>query len=221
VPSGPAGSSESGPLPALDATTGELSALPADSHVRPIDDDTDPRALAVAAAQGDHEAFGRLYDRYVATVYRYVYYRVGQRELAEDITSDVFVRALRALPSYLDTGRDPGAWLVTIARNLVFDHYKSSRYRLEAQVEEDALLTRADSDATPEEQAVTGDVNAQLLAAVARLRPDQQEVVSLRFLQGLSVAETAQIMGRTEGAVKALQHRALRALQKDVPEGLR
>ena len=80
---------------------------------------------------GDAEAFGRLYDRYVDVVYRFLYARVGDRATAEDFTSETFVRALRRIDSLTFQGRDVGAWLVTIARNIVLDHVKSSRFRLE------------------------------------------------------------------------------------------
>src|SRR5256885_15709055 len=87
--------------------------------------------LVHAAQQGDTAAFGRLYDRYVDVVFRYVLFRVGDRELAEDVTSETFLRALRRISSVSYQGRDVGAWFVTIARNLVLAHVKSSRFRLE------------------------------------------------------------------------------------------
>ena len=83
------------------------------------------------AQEGDAEAFGELYDHYVTMVHRYVYHRVGDRATAEDVTSETFVRALRRIDSLSFQGRDVGAWLVTIARNIILDHVKSSRYRLE------------------------------------------------------------------------------------------
>src|SRR5205814_828483 len=92
--------------------------------------------LVNAAQQGDTAAFGKLYDRYVDVVYRYVLFRVGDRNLAEDITSETFLRALRRITSISYQGRDVGAWFVTIARNLIFDHVKSSRYRLEVSTPE-------------------------------------------------------------------------------------
>ena len=88
-------------------------------------------ALVHRAQEGDAEAFGELYDHYVTMVHRYVYHRVGDRATAEDVTSETFVRALRRIDSLSFQGRDVGAWLVTIARNIILDHVKSSRYRLE------------------------------------------------------------------------------------------
>ena len=99
-------------------------------------DDHDPeatrlRALVDLAKDGDSEAFGQLYDHYVTGVFRFIYYRVGSQQLAEDLTSETFVRGLRAIQRFNWQGKDFGAWLTTIARNLVADHFKSSRARLE------------------------------------------------------------------------------------------
>jgi RNA polymerase sigma-70 factor (ECF subfamily) len=173
------------------------------------------------AQQGDTEAFGLIYDRYVDTVFRYVYFRVGNRPLAEDITSDTFLRALKRISSFTWQGRDLGAWLVTIARNLVADHFKSGRYRLEVTTGDVLDADREDRgpEGSPESAVVDHITNVALLTAVKELNPEQQECIVLRFLQGFSVAETAQAMGKNEGAIKALQYRAVRALPKHLPEG--
>lgn len=178
--------------------------------------DAEQIALVEQAVGGDSAAFGQLYDRYADLVYRYICYRVGQPALAEDLTSETFLRALRSIAGYQMQGKDFGAWLVTIARNLIADHYKSSRYRLELSTAE---LTDIPSQpvAGPEQQVLDAISNEALLAAVARLNPEQQECIALRFLQGLSVSETAQLMGKREGAIKALQFRAIRALARLVP----
>jgi RNA polymerase sigma-70 factor, ECF subfamily len=176
-------------------------------------------ALVERAQAGDAEAFGELYDRYVDAVYRYISYRVGSRQLAEDLTSETFLRALRRISSFTWQGRDVGAWFVTIARNLVADHYKSSRYRLEMTTDDvtetGARLDTADS---PEGAVIDSMTNKVLLEAVKQLNPEQQECIALRFLQGLSVAETAKVMGKNDGAIKALQYRAVRSLGRLLPE---
>lgn len=179
----------------------------------------DPAVLGLIslAIGGDVEAFGELYDRYVQLVYRYVFYRVGNGVLAEDFTSETFLRALRAINSYHYQGKDFGAWLITIARNLVADHFKSSRYRLELSA---ADLVETPSNVTapsPEGLVLEALNNEELLAAVKKLAPDQQECVALRFLAGMSVTETALAMGKREGAVKALQYRAVRSLARLLP----
>ena len=175
--------------------------------------------LVRRAQEGDAEGFGLLYDRYVDVVFRYLHHRVGDRATAEDFTSETFVRALRRIDTLSFQGRDVGAWLVTIARNIVLDHVKSSRYRLEVST---ADMRDADRATEGPEQAVLQRLtNAELMAGVQQLSDDQRECLVLRFLQGLSVAETAAAMGKKDGAIKALQHRAVRRLAALLPEGLR
>ena len=176
--------------------------------------------LVQKAQGGDAEAFGVLYDRYVDQVYRYIAYRVASTQVAEDLTSETFLRALRRIESFTWQGRDVGAWFVTIARNLVADHYKSGRYRLEMTTDDVAETGAAQVIDGPERAVLEAMNNKVLLQAVKQLNAEQQECVVLRFLQGLSVAETAQIMGKNEGAIKALQYRAIRTLGRLLPEGV-
>ncbi|WP_104525833.1 sigma-70 family RNA polymerase sigma factor [Blastococcus atacamensis] len=176
-------------------------------------------ALVRQAQQGDAEAFGRLYDHYVTLVYRYAYHRVGDRATAEDVTSETFVRALRRIDSLSFQGRDVGAWLVTIARNIIRDQVKSSRFRLEVSTADMRDADRVTDG--PEDAVLQYFTNQQLLACVQQLGSEQQECIVLRFLHGLSVSETAEIMGKKDGAIKALQHRAVRRLAGLLPEGLR
>ncbi|GAA2424897.1 hypothetical protein GCM10010191_41400 [Actinomadura vinacea] len=176
------------------------------------------KELVLRARDGDAEAFGDLYDHYVDLVYRYVYYRVGSHALTEDLTSDTFLRALRRMPSFSWQGKDFGAWLVTIARNLVADHFKSARYRLEICTAE--LLEPALPQEGPERLVLDAMTHRTLLEAVRELGSEQQECVVLRFLHGLSVAETALIMGKKTGAIKALQYRAVRSLARMLPADL-
>lgn len=178
-------------------------------------------ALVQRAQDGDTEAFGELYDRYVDLVYRYVYYRVGSAQVAEDLTSETFLRALRRLSSFTWQGRDVGAWFVTIARNLIADHYKSSRYRLEMTSDDVTAVSEANqTQEGPENAVLEAMQNKVLLEAVKQLNAEQQECIVLRFLQGLSVSETAQAMGKNDGAIKALQYRAIRTLGRLLPEGV-
>ncbi|MGG7573010.1 ECF subfamily RNA polymerase sigma factor, BldN family [Streptomyces sirii] len=187
---------------------------------RPADSDSRRMMDLVERAQaGEAEAFGRLYDQYADTVYRYIYYRVGGRATAEDLTSETFLRALRRIGTFTWQGRDFGAWLVTIARNLVADHFKSSRFRLEVTTGE--MLDANEVERSPEDSVLESLSNAALLEAVRKLNPQQQECVTLRFLQGLSVAETARVMGKNEGAIKTLQYRAVRTLARLLPEDAR
>jgi RNA polymerase sigma-70 factor (ECF subfamily) len=174
--------------------------------------------LVARSQAGEPEAFGLLYDRYVDLVYRYIYYRVNNPNLAEDLVSETFLRALRRIDSFTWQGRDFAAWLVTIARNLIADHFKSGRYRLEITTED--ILETGPTQTTdgPENLVLDALTNATLLTAVKKLNPEQQECIVLRFLQGLSVSETALAMGKNDGAIKALQYRAVRALARLLPE---
>jgi RNA polymerase sigma-70 factor (ECF subfamily) len=171
--------------------------------------------LVKQAQDGDADAFGELYRIYNDTVFRYIYYRVSTRALAEDLTSETFVRALRRITTFSWQGRDFGAWLVTIARNLVADNFKSSRHRMEVSTGE--MLDSNEVEASPEDTVLEHLSNETLLDAVHRLNDQQRECVTLRFLQGLSVAETADIMGKNEGAIKTLQYRAVRTLARLLP----
>jgi RNA polymerase sigma-70 factor, ECF subfamily len=207
-------------LPAVPAAEPQVTDRP---RPEPSDAAAEVWALVERAQAGESEAFGLLYDRYMDTVFRFIYFRVGNRQLAEDLTSETFLRALRRIGSFTWQGRDLGAWLVTIARNLVADHFKSGRYRLEITTGDvlDADKEDRGPEGTPETAVVDHITNVTLLTAVKQLNPEQQECIVLRFLQGYSVAETARAMGKNEGAIKALQYRAVRALHRLLPDGFR
>ncbi len=218
APDAPA--SPPGPRPA-GPQAGPTDPEPVDRSAPDLPDEVadGPWALVRRAQAGDMGAFSELFDRYYDVVFRYVLFRMNDRTLAEDITQETFLRALRRISSVSYQGRDIGAWFVTIARNLIFDHVKSSRYRLESTTSD--IIELSPSTHGPEQQVLDLTTNEELLRCVRKLNADQQECISLRFLQGLSVAETAKIMDRNEGAVKALQHRAVRRLAQLLPEGLR
>ncbi|MFR9675443.1 ECF subfamily RNA polymerase sigma factor, BldN family [Streptomyces sp. TR06-5] len=203
-------------------TTGRRRNGTSTARRRPAMGDTEARRmmdLVERAQNGEAEAFGRLYDQYSDTVFRYIYYRVGGRATAEDLTSETFLRALRRIGTFTWQGRDFGAWLVTIARNLVADHFKSSRFRLEVTTGE--MLDANEVERSPEDSVLERLSNDTLIDAVRRLNPQQQECVTLRFLHGLTVAETARIMGKNEGAIKTLQYRAVRTLARLMPDDAR
>ncbi|MFG1775146.1 ECF subfamily RNA polymerase sigma factor, BldN family [Micromonospora sp. NPDC049051] len=212
---------ETAVLPAVPAAAPVNASTGFPSRPDPSDPATEVWGLVERAQAGESEAFGLIYDRYVDTVFRFVYFRVGNRQLAEDLTSDTFLRALKRIGSFTWQGRDLGAWLVTIARNLVADHFKSGRYRLEVTTGDVLDADREDRgpEGSPEAAVVEHITNVALLSAVKQLNPEQQECIVLRFLQGFSVAETARTMGKNEGAIKALQYRAVRALARLLPDG--
>ncbi len=177
----------------------------------------DLESLVARASAGDPLAFAEIYERYVDQVYRFAALRVGSRELAEDITSETFLRALKAIGTFTWRGTDIGAWLLAIARNIVLDHYKSARTRLEVSQEPGSLLEPRTGEDT-EISALKDLEGAALWRALSRLRHEHQEVLLLRFVHEIPLAQVARVLGRTEGAVKALQLRALRALRKALRE---
>lgn len=186
----------------------------ADPALRVGEDDT--IVLVDRAREGDGEAFAQIYDRYVDKVYRFIYFKVGHDQaLAEDLTSDTFIRALRRIKEFSWQGKDIGAWLITIARNLVFDHFKSGRARLEVTGIEPSF-EGTDDVVDPENEALASITRAELRHAIHMLNPEQAEVIELRFLQDLSVSETAAALDKTEGAIKAMQFRAVKALYRFV-----
>lgn len=166
-------------------------------------------------------AFGELYGRYVDTVYRFIWFRIGKhRQMAEDLTSDTFLRALRSIGNITWQGRDPGAWIITIARNLVADHFKSASYRLVRFYGDAELTEHSEVDwRGVEGRVVDYFANVELWRAVEQLTGEQRECVVLRFGLGLSVAETAAAMGKNQGAIKAVQYRAVRSLARLLPDG--
>lgn len=175
--------------------------------------------LVQRAQQGDQEAVTELYKKYQSIIFRYIYFRVSDRHVAEDLTSDTFYRGLRRIGSFQWQGRDFGAWLVTIAHNLLADHFKSGRYRQEVVTADvaDGELLDCESTSHPEGAAVEHLTNLELLRAVLQLSDEQRECIVLRFLRGLSTAETAAAMGKNTNAIKALQYRGVRALARLLP----
>jgi len=176
-------------------------------------------ALVELARTGDSEAFGLLYDHYQGSVYRFLFYRTRSVQLAEDLTSETFFRALRSMNNFRWQGKDFGAWLMTIARNLCTDHFKAGRTRLEMTTED--MGVHDDATDGPESAVLAGLTNEILLGALKALPDEQRDCLIMRFLQGMSIAETAAVLGRSDGAIKQLQLRGVRNLAKLMPEGLR
>ncbi|HEY6204344.1 MAG TPA: RNA polymerase sigma factor [Candidatus Limnocylindria bacterium] len=171
-------------------------------------------ALAVRASKGDPAAFGTLYDRHVSAVYRYVYYRVRDDAEAEDLTSDVFMKALRAIPRY-EPRQAFLAWLYRIARNAVIDNVRRGGRQVSF---EDALLhPEVHNVVDPDLEVLAGSDKDTLRTALGQLTPLQQEVIVLRFLEGYSTDEIAKLIGKREGTVRGIQFRALGALRQLIP----
>ncbi len=168
--------------------------------------------LVERAIAGDPDAFASLFEITLPSVYRYLYGRSGDATLAEDLAQDAYMRAMRAIrTSFKGASTEFLAWMIRIARNRFLDHVKSGRVRWEVVVDETPVTLAAGN---PEIEAIEAVAGGHLRSALNRLTAEQQEIVFLRFFQGLQIAEVAAVTGRTEGAVKALQFRALRALER-------
>jgi RNA polymerase sigma-70 factor (ECF subfamily) len=182
--------------------------------VRPSDATDEDASLAVRAGKGDAAAFGALYDRHVAAVYRYVYYRVRNDAEAEDLVSEVFMRALRAIPRY-EPRQAFLAWLYRIARNAVID--RSRRSRIQISFEDALAHPNVDQIIEPDAGLLALSDKQAVRDALARLTPLQQEVIVLRFVEGKTTEEIAALVGRREGTVRGIQFRALAALRTMIP----
>lgn len=166
--------------------------------------------LVRRAQQGDAEAFALLCEAHFDRIYRYVALKVRNRADAEDLTQQAFLKATEAIGSYRWKGLPFASWLFRIAHNQVVDHFRKTS-REEAVPLDEAITVAPDDPASTTEQRMT---LAQLVAACDRLSEAQREVIYLRFGSELSIAETASVMGKREGAIKALQHDAVVKLRK-------
>jgi len=170
------------------------------------------RQLIIKAIQGDASAFGELYKAYVDAIYRYIYFRVGTEVEAEDLTDEAFVRAWEALPEFRPSASYSfSAWLYRIAHNLVVDSYRRRSPVTFSRDELDKNRTRLPS---VEEEAQIRHEASNLVKAVQHLNDLEQDVIVLRFVEGLSHREVAQVIGKSESASRVIQHRALAALRK-------
>ena len=167
--------------------------------------------LIHAAKGGEAEAFGKLYDDYQPKIYRFVLLKVTHREEAEDLTHQVFMNAWQKISSYEHRGFPFSSWLYQIARNTVIDHYRTKRQTtsLDEMDPDDIIFA--------EHSHIDLDLKLQLVGVQKELRTlkqDHQDVILMRFVEELSIKETAKALKRSEGAVKLLQHRAMNELRK-------
>jgi RNA polymerase sigma-70 factor (ECF subfamily) len=183
----------------------------------PTDDRED--RLVDRARRRDADAFGRLYELHLDRIYRYIYYRVGSSNEAEDLTEHVFLKAWEAIGRYESRGLPFAAWLYRMAHNAVIDHYRARRPTTSI----DETFDLEDERQNPVASAEALFDREELKVAIGRLNSDQQTVILLRFTEGLSHAEVGKILGKSEGAVRVIQHRALGVMArflKSLPAGL-
>ncbi len=170
--------------------------------------------LVRKATQGDQEAFGQIYEQYFDKIYRYVAFKIGDKTEAEDMTQQVFLKALRSISSFKWKGKTILAWLYRIAHNQVVDYYRKTKKRNDSYLDESLVS----SNSNPQKLAEHKFDVERVVNATRRLTDLQREVIALRFTSELSTAEVAEIMGKKQGAIKALQHSAVVALRKQLVE---
>jgi RNA polymerase sigma-70 factor, ECF subfamily len=173
-------------------------------------------ALARRAGSGEAEAFGILYDRYVDAVYRYVFYRVRNEAEAEDVTSDVFMRALRAMPKY-EPRQAFLAWLYRIARNAVIDRSRRQATRQQVSFEDALAHPNADQIVNPDASLLAGSDAAVVRGAMQQLTPLQQEILVLRYVEGYDTKTISKLVGKRDGTIRGIEFRALSALRSLIP----
>lgn len=166
--------------------------------------------LITASIGRNAQAFATLYDSYLDRVYNYVYYRVGNRPDAEDLTQQVFLNAWNAIGRYKNTGATFIAWLLTIAHNLVVSFHRKSKETTYLELEPAAHQRWAN----PEAETLARNDRVAVRHAILRLKPEWQQVITMRFLENLDYSDLAAALGKTEGNIRVIQHRALAELQR-------
>ena len=180
-----------------------------DDAARPMT--PEQQALLLRASRCDSAALTALYDQYVGRIYTYIYRRVGEVELAEDLTGQVFMRMLEAVHAGRPWQTSFSGWLYRIAHNLVIDYYRRRGRATFVDIDE---VIAPSPHGQPQLSVEAMLDSEQLRQALRKVTEEQAQVISLRFLEDFSIAETAEIMGKTEGAIKALQYRAVSALRR-------
>lgn len=163
------------------------------------------------AIEGDEQAFAAIYDAYLEGIYRFVYIRVEDHQTAEDITSTVFLKAWENLSSYKPRGVPFRAWLFRIARNSVIDHYRTRKQAAPLE----AVINVVEDDTQPLSEKIGNRLETdEVLTFMQQLTEDQRNVLALKFVQGFSTKEIAKVLGKRQGAVRALQMRGLQTLAR-------
>ena len=177
--------------------------------------ETDTQELIHHAKQGDSEAVAALYELHRLGIYRYLYYRTGDTQVADDLTSEVFLRMIRAIAGYRQQEVAFQAWLYQIAHNLLNDHYRKSRVRNHVELEENLMEYPQAASPRPVERSLN---SITLQRALERLSIEQRDVIVMRFISGMPISEVAQALHKSEDAVKGLQRRALANLRDVLTE---
>ncbi|MGC9469701.1 MAG: RNA polymerase sigma factor [Anaerolineae bacterium] len=174
----------------------------------------------ISRAKADPEAFGELYERYVSQIYNYHYRHTSSQVEAEDLTSRTFYRALRSLQGYRETGAPFQAWLFRIAHNLLVNWYRDHDKPETVSIDAEDWLTLASRATSPEAWMATRELQGALLEVIDALPEDRKTLLILKFVEQMTNAEIGQVLGRTEGAIKALYHRTLISLRQAMQGGV-
>ena len=171
-------------------------------------DETKIARLVEKAAAGDFTSFGELYSIYLDRIYRYIFYQILDKMTSEDLTEEVFLKAWKAIKSYKGKGQSFSAWLFRIAHNHVIDYYRSNQQQVERW--EQALVDVSN----PEQEAEEKQIEQELSEAISHLSPQQRQVIILKFIEELENREIEKIMGKSQGAIRVMQMRALATLRE-------
>lgn len=175
----------------------------------------DEATIVARAREGEAQAFGVLYDHYQPQIYRFIFLKVSRREEAEDLTHQVFLSAWKNVRGYENLGHPFSSWLYQIARNQVIDHYRVRKPEVDLEaIEAQQLATHENHEATLDGRLEIEKVRH----AMKELSQEYQDVIIMRFVEELSVRETAEALGKSEGSVKVMQHRAIKELKKILGE---
>lgn len=168
------------------------------------------KQLLIRAKSGDAEAFGLVYNEYLTPIYRYIYLRVRDKELANDLTQDVFIKVFNSLESFTIRSTSPLAYFYTVARNILVDNYRKKKSVI---LGEEELEMRMIDEDDPEKQAIVKDTINTLSQALENISSNEAEALTLKFIEDYSNKEIAEIMGKSEEAVRQLQSRGMKALR--------
>ena len=177
--------------------------------------DNKVEGLLLRAKGGDKQAISNLYDLHYQAVYNYIYYRVDDQPTAEDLTAEVFIRMIHKLPGYVQRGRPLLAWLYTIARNLVVDHHRDLNKGEHLPIKDDLL---EDRDPDPFLQVQRKQTQDCFKKALDQLPEAQRSILIYRFVEEFPTPEILELMGKSDRAIRSLQHRALRSLERALRE---
>jgi RNA polymerase sigma-70 factor (ECF subfamily) len=171
---------------------------------------TEQDRLIPLAKNGDEYAISRLYENHCQGIFRFLYYRTGNRQVAEDLTSEVFIQMIRSMPKFKEGSGSFTSWLYTIARNQCIDHYRKTKMKIDQTMGEDLVSSILDTEETSGVKQQISD----LMSKILELPLEQREIIELRFVSQLSIQETASALGRSTDSIKGMQYRALEALRE-------